>query len=66
MAGRDAVRYYNAVTAGLRARHIHSYEGPLVLEVSGALKSCHAGWPGGHCLWVPKEQEGLFHEEGNP
>ena len=31
-----------------------------VSEFISAGEQRHAGWPGGHCLRVPKEQEGLF------
>jgi len=31
-----------------------------VSEIISAGESYYAGWPGGHCLRVPKEQEGLF------
>jgi len=37
-----------------------------VHQTHSIAKSESAGWPGGHCLRVPKEQEGRFHEEGDP
>ena len=30
------------------------------LKIDRCRESCYAGWPGGHCLRVPKEQEGVF------
>jgi hypothetical protein len=51
---------------GFQPVNLGDLQDETVPEFIGAWKLCHAGWPGGHCLRVPKEQEGLFHEEGNP